>query len=339
MPPLVSVLILNYKQAEYVPHCLSSLLKQTYPNLEIFFIDNGSQDCSVNYVQANYPNVIVIANPMNLFFSKAHNLAIQRATGEYIVPLNVDISLTETFIEQMVEATKLDSRVGMISGKLLQMDKDLNPLTPPIIDSTGLWFSLQLRHFDRGSLEIDRGQYNRIEYIFGPSGAAPLYRREMLEDIAYESEYFDDDFVIYREDADLAWRAQLLGWKGIYTPEAIAYHVRRVRPTDERKTIAPDLNMHSVKNRFLMRVKNQTRGNAIRCLFPAFWRDLQVLGYVLLFERSSIKAFKILAQLFPRTLKKRNHIMKKKCVDEAYINQWFSRRPVSFPYKPMGSPR
>ncbi len=339
MSNLVSVHILNYKQAGYIPSCMDALMQQTYPNLEIFFTDNASGDGSVELVSSRYSHVHVIANQQNLYFSRAHNLAIQESHGDYIMPLNVDIVLAPDYIAQMVHAIELDPLVGMVSGKLLQMDSDLTPLTPATIDSTGLWFSTQLRHFDRGSLEIDRGQYNQIEYIFGPSGAAPLYQREMLEDIAYEAEYFDDDFVIYREDADLAWRAQLLGWKGIYTPKAIAYHVRRVRPTDERKTIAPDLNMHSVKNRFLMRVKNQTRGNAIRCLFPAFWRDVQVLGYVLLFERSSIKAFKILAQLFPRTLKKRNYIMKKKCVEDAYINQWFSKRPVSFPYKPMGSPR
>ena len=96
----------------------------------------------------------------------------------------------------------------MVSGKLLQMGNDMVPIKPSVIDSTGLWFTPELRHFDRGSRENDHGQYDRLEYVFGPSGAAPLYSRAMLEDIAFQGEYSDEDFVIYREDADLAWRAR-----------------------------------------------------------------------------------------------------------------------------------
>ena len=77
------------------------------------------------------------------------------------------------------------------------------------------------------------------EYIFGPSGAAPLYRRAMLDDISFEGEFFDEDFVMYREDADLAWRAQWRGWKGVYTPHAVAYHVRGLGPEHSRQNIDP----------------------------------------------------------------------------------------------------
>ena len=96
-----------------------------------------------------------------------------------------------------------------------------------------------MRHFDRGSKQADDGHYDELEYIFGPSGAVPLYRRLMLDDIVFDKEYFDEDFVIYREDVDLAWRGQMLGWQGVYSPRAIAYHVRRIRPGDDRSKIWP----------------------------------------------------------------------------------------------------
>jgi GT2 family glycosyltransferase len=333
MASLASALVLYHKEEAYVRPCLDALMRQTHPDIEVFFIDNGSKDGAADYVRANYPGVRVIVNDSNLHFSKAHNIGIRESRGSYVMPFNVDVVATETYIEQMVWAMDLDSTVGMVSGKLLRTDSDLRPFDPPIIDSTGMWFTPELRHFDRGAEEKDEGQYDRLEYIFGPSGAAPLYRREMLEGIAFQGEYFDEDFVRYREDADLAWRAQLLGWKGLYTPSAVAYHVRRVRPSDSRRKISPEINMHSVKNRFLMRIKNQTWGNAFRSLLPTLWRDLLVVGYVILVEHTSLPAFVEVVRLFPRMLEKRRLTMSKKRVSDDYIASWFSYRPVSFPYQ------
>ena len=79
----------------------------------------------------------------------------------------------------------------------------------------------------------------------------------MIDDISIQGEFFDPDFFVYREDADVAWRAQLMGWRCLYTPLARGYHVRNVLPGN-RRALPPEINMHSVKNRFLMRIKNMT---------------------------------------------------------------------------------
>ncbi len=91
--------------------------------------------------------------------------------------------------------------------------------------------------------------------MFGATAAAALYRRAMIDDISLDGEFFDSDFFVYREDADVAWRAQLMGWKCLYAPYARGYHVRKVLPGN-RRALPPEINMHSVKNRFLMRIKN-----------------------------------------------------------------------------------
>ena len=94
----------------------------------------------------------------------------------------------------------------------------------------------------------------------------------MLQDIADESQYFDENFFAYREDADLAWRAQWLGWSCLYIPEATGYHIRRVLP--ERRAGLPDaINMHSFKNRFLLRIKNMDFGTYSRFFIPITLRD------------------------------------------------------------------
>ena len=91
--------------------------------------------------------------------------------------------------------------------------------------------------------------------MFGATAAAALYRRAMIEDISLDGEFFDTDFFVYREDADVAWRAQLMGWKCLYGPSRAATTcARSCRATGA--LCRPEINMHSVKNRFLMRIKN-----------------------------------------------------------------------------------
>ena len=102
------------------------------------------------------------------------------------------------------------------------MNSDFEAPARPVFDSTGIYMTPNLRHLDRGSRIPDKGQYDRSEYVFGGTGAACLYRRAMIDDISIRNEFFDADFFAYREDADVAWRAQLLGWRCLYNPLAVA---------------------------------------------------------------------------------------------------------------------
>jgi GT2 family glycosyltransferase len=152
----------------------------------------------------------------------------------------------------------------------------------------------------------------------------------MLEDVAVLGECFDEDFFAYREDADLAWRARLLGWTCRYEPGAVATHVRRVTP-ERRAALPPDVNRWSVRNRFLLRIKNQTPWHAIRFLLPTLLRDLQVVGFVLLREWSSLGGLADVVRLLPRTLRKRREIMARRRADERVMASWFhedSTRPA-----------
>ena len=94
--------------------------------------------------------------------------------------------------------------------------------------------AVAMRHFDRGWRQPDERQFDHAEYVFGATAAAALYRRDMIEDISIQGEFYDPDFFIYREDADVAWRAQLMGWKCMYAPYARGYHVRKVLPGNRR---------------------------------------------------------------------------------------------------------
>jgi GT2 family glycosyltransferase len=234
------------------------------------------------------------------------------------------------FIRALVEAGEADPQAGAVCGKLLSIGPGFRPLTRRIVDSAGLYFTPEMRHFDRGWHEPDGDCFNRAEYIFGASGAAALYRRSMIDDVAIDGAFFDPDFFYYREDADVAWRAQLLGWRCIYTPSATAYHVRAVSP-ENRRRVPPAINMHSVKNRFLLRIKNATPDLYRRHWLPMTWRDVLVVGGCLFAEPRSLPAFWKLAGCVPRALRARRQIMSRRRAGDQFIARWFNSEPASQP--------
>jgi len=315
----VTVHLLIYNHKNDLQSCIESVLRQDYKPLELIVSDNSSSDGSAEFVERHYPHLTLIKNPENLGYSRGHNQIINRCRGTYFMPLNPDTVLSENYIQELVKAMKVDRSVGMVTGKLYRNENR-------VIDSTGIFFTLTLRHLDRGSNRRDEGQFEHLEYVFGVSGAAPLFKKDMLDDIKIMDEYFDNDFFSYREDADLAWRAQLMGWKAIYTPSAVAYHKRRVLPSNRRKT-PEEINIHSVKNRFLMRIKNLTWGVGLKTFFFFTVRDLSIIGYILLIERASLKAFLLVLKDLPRAIEKRKRIMKKKAVRDSYLSSWFSWKP------------
>ena len=327
---LVSVTLVTYNSGRFIKRCLDSVLEQKYSFKEIIVIDNNSTDGTADILEQFEDRCLVVYNQENVGFAAAQNQAIGMSKGEWVLALNPDVLLLPNFIGALVEAGKLDAKVGTVCGKLLTMSANFVIPDQPQVDSTGIYFNPMLRHLDRGSLEVDNGHYLKYEYVFGATAAAALYRREMIEDIALDGEFFDNDFFVYREDADVAWRAQLLGWRCLYTPYARGYHVRSVLP-GMRRALPPEINMHSVKNRFLMRMKNISKELYLRNWFSITLRDVIVVICCLTYEHSSLKAFWYLAKNWGRVMSKRREIQSRRRVDEKYIAAWFRYAPVSKP--------
>lgn len=327
---LVSVAIVTFNSARYIRNCLRFVLAQNYSPLEIVVVDNASSDATLGVLKNFADRVRVVRNQENTGFAGGQNQAIALCRGRWVLTLNPDVRLTPDFIANLVKAGESGDRVGTVCGKLLSMADDFEIPAEPLIDSTGIYFTPSLRHFDRGSKEPNKGRYNTPEYVFGATGAAALYRREMIEDISLRGEFFDGDFFAYREDADVAWRAQLLGWLCIYTPDAVAYHVRKVLPSN-RRSLPAVINMHSVKNRFLMRINNTSGRLYVRHFVAITFRDLVVAGGCLVSEWSSLRAFAIVFRNFRKAWGKRRVILSRRRTSEEYMAQWFSQTPVSLP--------
>ncbi len=327
---LVSVTIVTYNSGRFIKRCLESVLAQRYSLKEIIVVDNGSTDGTLDILDQFTERVRLVTNEENIGFAAAQNQCIQMSSGEWILTLNPDVLLMPNFIQSLVDAGNRDAQIGTVCGKLLAMMATFDLPEKPMVDSTGIYFNPMLRHLDRGSQDVDNGHYLNFEYVFGATAAAALYRREMIDDISIKGEFFDSDFFVYREDADVAWRAQLYGWKTLYTPHARGYHVRSVLPGN-RRSLSPAINMHSVKNRFLMRFKNMTPDLYLRNFFPITFRDIVVIGCCLLQEHSSLKAFWILGKKWRSVTEKRKIIMRNRRVSDEYLANWFQFQPVSQP--------
>jgi GT2 family glycosyltransferase len=334
---IVTVTIVTFNSDQYIAQCLESVLAQDCLQKEVIVVDNASTDDTRAILRDFEGRIRVICNQENVGFAGAQNQAIAESDGEWVLVLNPDVRLMTDFISMAVAAGEADQSTGSVCGKLLRMSVNFAVPEKPILDSTGIYFTPGMRHLDRGSQETDNGRYDHFEYVFGASGAAALYRRAMIDDVALSGEFFDSDFFVYREDADVAWRAQLLGWKCLYTPLAVGYHVRTVLPSN-RRSLAPVLNMHAVKNRWLMRIKNMTADLYWRYWFPATLRDLVVIAGCVLREFSSLRAFPFVIRNLRRFFEKRRQIMARRRASDAYMAAWFSYKPVSYP-APQIAPR
>jgi len=327
--PPVLVSIVTFNDAIWLAACLESVFAQSVP-LKVTVFDNGSEDSSRN-VARRFP-VKLVASPQNLGFSAGHNRNILSDDSPYALILNPDAVLDPSFLESLLGVFREVKHVGMAGGKLRRLDPAGGTAARagfPILDSTGVYFTPAQRHFDRGSEELDRGQYEKRQLMFGITGAAVLYSREMIEDVRDGDEMFDEDFFAYREDVDLCWRAQLRGWKAVYEPAAKALHHRSVLPS-KRAAVEPLLNRHSLKNRFLMRIKNMDAEVRRRC-FPYMWlRDAGILAYALVRERSSLPAYSEVRRLRPKFEKKREFVQSRRTVPPAEIARWFAFKPVAY---------
>jgi len=327
---MVSVVITTFNSAKYLQACLESVSQQNYPAFEVVIVDNASTDATREILAACGRTFQIIYNQENTGFAAAQNQAMRAAKGEWLLSLNPDVLLSPDFLSQLVKAGQGDPGVGMLCGKLLRLKVEENPERSSIIDSTGIYFSRNLRHFDRGSEELDRGQYDQTEYVFGATAAAALYRRKMVEDVSVEGEFFDEDFFAYREDADVAWRAQLMGWRCLYEPTAVAWHVRRVTP-QRRRRLPRVINWHSVKNRFLMRIKNISLPLYARLFFPVTFRDALILTDAVLIDRYLLSGLWWIWEQRKYQFRKRKWIQSRRRVSDKQLARWFSDKPASFP--------
>lgn len=242
---MISVVIPNYNGLVHLKTCFDSLRRQSIQNFEIILVDNNSADNSVGFTREKYPEVIVITLDKNYGFSKTVNEGIKYSlkdpNNKFIVLLNNDVECKEDFLEELVKGFS-GNEAGAVACKMLRFDDR------KVIDNTGLFMDVRSLPILRGQHEVDTGQYDKPEYIFGVCAGAGIYKREVFETIGF----FDEDFFAYHEDMDFNLRMQLNGYKSFYNPNSVCYHKGSA-------TSGNNSNFKiylSEKNIYLLRLKN-----------------------------------------------------------------------------------
>lgn len=323
----VSVVVVTWQSERVLRAALAALVLAEPPPRELIVVDNASTDDSVAVVEAFRPklpsvDVQVIRNPDNRGFAAAANQGIARSGQPFVFLHNPDLCLRPETLAMLVGAlAQAVDDVAVAGPKLLRATGD--DLTPTeVIDTTGIVMRRDGRHLDRGAGELDHGQYDRQGEIFGVSGAAALFRASVLAAARVHGEVFDEDFFAFREDADLAWRLRGFGYRALFVPAAVAYHRRTVTP-ERRRALSAAVNMHSVKNRFLLRLHHADGGWLLRFGLPSLLRDVIVVGACLTVERSSLAAFPWLARNLARHLRRRREILGRRVVPPTELRSWF----------------
>lgn len=345
--PTVQISIVTYNNSISIKPCLLSALYQDYSNIKICIWDNNSQDETISIIkkvsEESGVNIFLKENNENTGFARAHNELIRSSEADYILCLNSDVILEKNYVSKALNDFSEDD-VGSVQGKLLRYDfKKMEPVKKDdknIIDTTGLKMTKVRKAFNVGSGEADEGQYREKKEVFGADGAAPLFSKKALEDtkvrINGKCEYFDEDFYIYKEDVDLAWRMRLFGWKTIYDPECVGFHGRSAedfKPDNSimsikkfikhRNLLSQTSKFYSFKNQKLMEIKNELGSLFLKNFFPIMIRETERNLNAMVFENYFIRASNDVMRLLPVILKKRRYIMEHKKATAEDMAQWF----------------
>lgn len=306
----LSVVIPNWNGERFLHTCLTSLRGQTFQDFETILLDNGSTDGSVAFTERNFPETRIVSLQNNRGFSVAVNTGIRASKTEYVVLLNNDTEADPGWLEALVRSAEAHLEASLFASKLVDFyDRRILDGAGDVLRRSGLPYRL-------GHRELDRGQFDEPTYVFGACAAAALYRRSLFEEIGT----FDEDFFAYCEDGDLSFRAQLAGYRCLYVPGAVVYHMGSASTGGKRSPAATRLG---TRNGINLLVKNLPA--------PFVWRWLPSIvagqfARLIVATLSGVGGAHLAGlveawRMVPKMLKKRREIQDNRRVCDAYLRQ------------------
>jgi GT2 family glycosyltransferase len=328
-PAPVAVLVVTHDDAADLPACFAAVAALSPPASELVVVDCASGDASVDVARRSWPAGlagVVLPLPDNRGFAGGMNAALAESVAPWVLTLNADAVPRPDFLGRLLARATAEPRLraGAVTGRLVRPQ---SPGEDRRLDACGMVLTPAWRHHDRGSGRVDRGQWTRPQRVFGGSGAATLFRREALLDAAIEGEVFDSRFHSFREDAELCFRLRERRWEVLYEPTAVCEH-RRLNLPSRRRAMPPEVNRHSLKNRYLLRLYHQSPANLLWTLPFALARDVQALLWVLLFERSSLTAYGWLWEHRRELLARGRRVRDRRTAGWWEVERWFLRRGI-----------
>ena len=313
-PNIISIIIPHWNAARHLPTCLDSLRSQTYPRVETIVADNGSTDGSLELLARDYGWVRVLPLGENRGFAGACNAGMRVAQGEFIVLLNNDTEADPHWLEEVVAAFERHPEAGLVASKMLLFDQR------DTFHTAGDFYRVDGVPGNRGVWQKDEGQYDREEQVFSACGGSAAYRKTMLERVGL----LDEDFFYSCEDVDLAWRAQLAGYRCVYAPRAVVYH--KLSATGGGTTAS----FYDGRNFIYLLAKDYPSD-----LWRTHWRailraQLRITTEALRAWRGTAARARLKGQLagllsIPKMFRKRRAVQPSRTVDRAYLERILTR--------------
>lgn len=219
-PPLVSILTVNFNQAEVTCQLIQSLRRISYPNIEIVVVDNGSERDDPAIIPQRYPEVIYLATGKNLGFAGGNNFGLAKCSGDYVLFINNDVEVEPDFLEPLLEVFQEFPKVGMASPRIHFYDHPgliqyagSTPMNPFTIRNSGIGWNQQ-----------DTGQYLESRLTAYIHGAAMIVPRKVMEEVGL----MYDDYFLYYEELDWCHRIQKAGYQILYVGQSLVHHKESV---------------------------------------------------------------------------------------------------------------
>ena len=305
----VTISIVTYNSAEHIKRCLDAVYAQDYPCIRILVIDNNSNDSTIeiiNVVNANasHAGVEIVQTCHNLGYGGGHNLIRSLTDTPYVLFLNPDVCLDSTFVSENVKYLETHREIAVVGGKLFASHDRQN------LDGFGVDISRSRKFLLYAHQKLDDSTYSRPQEVFAVDGAAMFARRQALEDIATNGQWFDETFFLHKEDLDLCWRLRHAGWKCAVNPLSTGIHPRTFRPSDRqlRRRLPSELTATALRNQFALLIKNERIQDLLRDFPWIIIRHISILIYAVIFEPKSINALLQLWRDRSDLLKKRRQI-------------------------------
>lgn len=213
--PAVSVIVLNWNGAAFLPRCMEALQAQSFRDFEVLVVDNGSTDHSVDQLETRWPGFRLLRLEQNMGFAVANNRAAQWVSGRWIVFLNNDAFPQPDWLQRLMEAAQAWPAFSFFASRLVYAeDPERMQASGDVLNISGFAWSR-----DNG-IPVARAHLE-VEEVFSPCAAAAMYQRQAFLEVGG----FNEAFVSHLEDIDLGFRLRLAGHRCLYVPAAIVAHV------------------------------------------------------------------------------------------------------------------
>lgn len=242
----ISVVLVHYKTPGLLRQCIESIYK-VKPNVsfEIIVVDNNSGDNTPQWIDDDFPEVVMIANKDNRGFPKAVNQGVRKARGRYILLLNPDITVLEDSMDELFKYMETHKEVGLVGPKLINPNGSLQKSCFKYYPNTRiiLYRRTFLGNFNGAQkvlkkFTMDEWDHNEEKEVAWVLGSSMLVRREAIEDIGL----MDERFFMYMEDVDWCRRLWQNGWKVMYFPHVKMVHYYARASADNANAFAAFFN-------------------------------------------------------------------------------------------------